>query len=117
VTDVLASIFPADPPRFLARTPHGHHDLGVISADLAAAGFGTSPRLVTVAARSRASSSELPAAAYCEGTPLRTEIEGRGGPGLEGATRACAAAIAARFGCGARAVDGKIQAHVIAIGA
>src|SRR5215468_3705111 len=26
VTQSLADLFPHDPPRFLARTPHGHHD-------------------------------------------------------------------------------------------
>ena len=26
VTDAVAALFPGDPPRFLARTPHGHHD-------------------------------------------------------------------------------------------
>src|SRR5262249_39510828 len=39
VTRALASIFPHDPPRFLARTPHGHHDADVIRGELAAAGF------------------------------------------------------------------------------
>jgi hypothetical protein len=112
VTEALASVFPSDPPRFLARTPHGYRDPGVITADLAAAGFGKSPQLVTLAARSRASSPRAPAAAYCEGTPLRTEIEARSGPGLDQATRACAAAIAGRFGSGP--VDGKVQAYVIA---
>ena len=28
VTTALAPVFPADPPRFLARTPHGYHDTG-----------------------------------------------------------------------------------------
>jgi SAM-dependent methyltransferase len=111
VTDELAAVFPANPPRFLARTPHGYHRPEVIAADLAAAGFTRPHRVVTLAARSRAPSPWAPAAAYCEGTPLRTEIEGRGGPGLTEATRACAAAIAARFGEGL--VDGKIQAHVV----
>jgi SAM-dependent methyltransferase len=113
VTEALADVFPSDPPRFLARTPHGYHEPEAIAADLAAAGFSKSPRLVTLAARSRASSPKEPAAAYCEGTPLRTELEARSGPGLDEATRICAEAIAGRFGTGP--VDGKIQAHVIAI--
>jgi SAM-dependent methyltransferase len=113
VTEALERMFPSDPPRFLARTPHGYHAPEVIAADLAVAGFGQAPQLVTVAARSRASSPKVPAGAYCEGTPLRTEIEARVGPGLDEATRVSAAAIAGRFGTGP--VDGKIQAHVIAI--
>lgn len=39
VTQALASIFPDDPPRFLARTPHGYHDENQIRSDLRAAGF------------------------------------------------------------------------------
>ena len=27
VTETLATIFPNDPPRFMARTPHGYHDV------------------------------------------------------------------------------------------
>jgi len=39
VTSALARLFPHDPPRFLARTPHGYHDAAQIRDDLAAAGF------------------------------------------------------------------------------
>ena len=39
VTQALSGIFPDDPPRFLARTPHGHHDVERIRQDLKAAGF------------------------------------------------------------------------------
>ena len=39
VTDALAEVFPDDPPRFMARTPHGHHDGGPIREALMAAGF------------------------------------------------------------------------------
>jgi len=111
VTTTLAGLFPADPPRFMARTPHGHSDLDRLAQDLADAGFKT-PRFETVAARSRASSARVAAFAYCQGTPLRGEIESRGGVTLADATAACTAAIAARFGDGP--VDGKIQAHVVA---
>jgi hypothetical protein len=48
--------------------------------------------------------------AYCEGTPLRNEIEARGG-NLQQATEHAAEAIAKRHGAGA--VTAKIQAHVI----
>ena len=27
VTEALAGVFPADPPRFMARVPHGYHDI------------------------------------------------------------------------------------------
>ena len=39
VTPALAEFFPSDPPRFLARTPHGYHDTALIRSDLAKAGF------------------------------------------------------------------------------
>jgi SAM-dependent methyltransferase len=115
VTDALASLFPDDPPRFMARTPHGYHDLRVIEHDLARAGFVQPPRIETLAARSRATSPQVPAIAYCQGTPLRNEIEARDPSRLQEATNTAAQAIAARFG--PAAVDGKIQAHIIAVDA
>jgi hypothetical protein len=60
---------------------------------------------------SRAPSPRDPAIAYCQGTPLRNEIEARDPSGLEAATQACAKALALRFGSGP--VEGRIQAHVI----
>ena len=113
VTTAVGTLFPEDPPRFLARTPHGHHDLEALRKDLVAGGFTKTPRIVTVAARSRAPSPHEPSLAYCQGTPLRNEIEARDKTRLAEATDAGAAAIARRFGTGA--VDGKIQAHVIAV--
>jgi len=115
VTNALATVFPADPPRFMARTPHGYSDRAQIAADLAAAGFTAAPNIETIAARSRADSPSVPAIAYCQGTPLRGEIQARAGATLAEATAICASAIAARFGNGA--VDTKIQAHVISIAA
>ncbi len=35
VTTALAALFPEDPPRFMARTPHGYHDRPTIERDLA----------------------------------------------------------------------------------
>ena len=111
VTSALARLFPADPPRFLARTPHGYHDRAAIERHVADAGFTAPPEIATVAARSRAASARVPAIAYCEGTPLRNEIEARGPGRLAEATDAASDALAARFG--RAAVDGKIQAHVV----
>jgi SAM-dependent methyltransferase len=113
VTTALASVFPGDPPRFLARTPHGYHDLDIIERDVVAAGFPP-PQIVTVAARSRAASARIPAVAYCQGTPLRNEIEARDASRLTEATGVAADAMARRFGTGA--VEGKIQAHVVIAG-
>ena len=76
VTNALAEVFPHDPPRFLARTPHGYHDPVLIRSELEKAGF-SSVVIETRAEQSRASSPRQPAVAYCLGTPLRNEIEAR----------------------------------------
>ncbi len=113
VTTALASVFPEDPPRFLARTPHGYHDRAAIAEDLARGGFTKAVQIATVEARSRGESPRVPAVGYCQGTPLRNEIEARDAARLEEATDVATTAIVRRFGSGA--VDGKIQAHVVAI--
>jgi len=110
VTNALARIFPNDPPRFLARTPHGYHDTALIRSELEDAGFSR-VAIETRAGQSRASSPRLPAVAYCQGTVLRNEIEARGPGKLEAATDYAASAIADRHGSGE--VAAKIQAHVI----
>ncbi len=113
VTNALESVFPLDPPRFMARTPHGYHDRQQIARDLAKGGFTRSPRVDTVAARSRAESPRAAAMAHCQGTPLRNEIETRDAARLGEATEVAAQALAKRFGHGG--VDGKIQALVVTI--
>lgn len=113
VTQALQSPFPGDPPRFMARVPHGYHDAATIARDLQGAGFARAPEFLTLAARSRADTPDVPAFAYCQGTPLRNEIEARAPGRLDAVTDIAAAAIARRFGEGA--VDGKIQAHVITV--
>lgn len=110
VTNALARIFPNDPPRFLARTPHGYHDTALIRSDLEDAGFSHA-MIETKAEQSRASSPRIPAVAYCQGTVLRSEIEARDAGKLQAATDYAASAIAARHGSGQ--VAAKIQAHVI----
>jgi ubiquinone/menaquinone biosynthesis C-methylase UbiE len=112
-TTALESLFPKDPPRFLARTPHGYYHHPTIERDLSNGGFNALPQITTVEARSRAKSSRVPAIAYCQGTPLRNEIEARDGSGLDEATDLVAEAIAQRFGPGV--VDGKIKAHIVTI--
>lgn len=113
VTTALEAVFPEDPPRFLARTPHGYHDPIAIGKDLFAGGFGNAPEITTVSSRSRAPSAQVPAFAYCQGTPLRNEIEARDKSRLGEATDVAAAALVRRFGTGD--VDGLIQAHVITV--
>jgi SAM-dependent methyltransferase len=113
VTLALESAFPNDPPRFLARVPHGYHDASTIARDIKGGGFSRTSDVVTLPARSRAGSPHIPALAYCQGTPLRNEIEARNASRMAEVTGIAAEAIARRFG--ASAVDGKIQAHVITV--
>lgn len=107
VTNALAKMFPNDPPHFMARTPHGYHDTALIRSQLEEAGF-SSVMIETRAEQSRAPSPRQVAVAYCQGTPLRGEIEAGK---LDAATDYVAWAIAKRHGDGA--VAAKIQAHVI----
>jgi SAM-dependent methyltransferase len=113
VTTALETLFPQAPPRFLARTPHGYHDNDAIRSDLANGGFHEAPAIDTVAARSCAIRPDIPAFAYCHGTPLRNEIEAGGAERLDVASAIAAEAIARRFGPGP--VDGKIQAHIVTV--
>jgi SAM-dependent methyltransferase len=113
ITTALEALFPDDPPRFLARTPYAYNDHRTIERDLASGGFIARPKIDTVAVRSRATSPRIPAIAFCQGTPLRNEIEARDASGLGKATEVAAQAIAGRFGPGA--VEGKIQAHIVTV--
>lgn len=110
VTKAVAAVFPHDPPQFLARTPHGYHDIALIRAELGRAGF-TDIEIATHAKLSYAPSAGDAAAAYCQGTPLRNEIEARNASLLQFATDRAAEEISRRQGDGP--VTGKIQAHVI----
>ena len=111
VTFALQTMFPADPPRFMARVPHGYSDPALIARHLAEGGFVRPPQLITLEATSRAVSPSIPAIAYCQGTLLRSEIETRDPSRLMEATQVAAAEIGQRFGPGA--VAGRIQAHII----
>jgi ubiquinone/menaquinone biosynthesis C-methylase UbiE len=110
VTQALAQVFPHDPPRFLARTPHGYHDVAAIHEELQRAGFAAIA-IETREKASHASSARAAATAYCQGTPLRNEIEARDASLLQLATDRATQAITMRHGDGP--VVGKIQAHVI----
>lgn len=113
INQALIKAYPADPPAFMARTPHGYHDAALIAEQLLAAGYTRPPVFETVTARSRASSARLVAAAYCQGTPWLGEIEARRTPTVAEATSLAEAALVARFGDGE--IDGQIQALVVAV--
>nr|WP_295784856.1 methyltransferase domain-containing protein [Rhodoferax sp.] len=91
VTNAVATVFPHDPPRFLARTPHGYHDTALIREELRSAGF------VDISIETHEKLSHAASA--------------RDASKLALATDRATAAIASRHGEGP--VAGKIQAHVI----
>jgi SAM-dependent methyltransferase len=111
VAAAVGGLFVDDPPEFLARTPYAYFDEAAIQADVAAGGFDTPARVEVLEARSRASSAEVPAIAFCQGTPLRNEVEVRDPSRLAEATAVAAAAIEDRFG--SSDLDSKIRGYII----
>ena len=98
VSSAVGRLFPDDPPQFLLRTPYGCHDRPAIQHDLAAAGFVVPANIHELETVSRAASHEVPAVAFCQGTPLRNEIERLDPARLHEATEAAANALRERFG-------------------
>ena len=94
----------------MARIPHGYHDVERIREELTVAGF-VKISVDTVNEISKATSPSDPAIAYCQGTPLRNEIEAQDASRLEEATKHAAEALALRFGSGP--IEGRIRAFVI----
>ncbi len=111
VTQALSTLYPGDPPLFLARTPHGYGRPDEIESDLEAAGFDQCS-LCRRDDTSSAAGPHVPAIAYCQGTPLRNEIEAREPGGLDRATAVATAALRARYGDGP--IQGRISAFVAA---
>jgi SAM-dependent methyltransferase len=112
VTRGAAAVFPDDPPMFLARTPHGYHDVRKIGADLVAARFSDVAG-ETLEKISSAPTARHAAIGYTQGTPLRNEIEERDASALELVTERATELIVARFGDGS--VSAKMRAHVVVV--
>ena len=110
VSATLKALFPNDPPRFMERTPHGYHDPSKIREDLSAAGF-KKIAVETIQALSRSPSAREAAIGYCQGNPLRIEIESRKPGGLENTTQLAAEALEKKYGQGP--IEGNIQALVL----
>jgi SAM-dependent methyltransferase len=87
VSQTLASLFPQDPPDFMARIPHGYFDVELIREGLVTADF------TSISVETTPSAHDV-AIAYCQGTPLRNEIEARGPSRIEEATDRAAEALA-----------------------
>jgi SAM-dependent methyltransferase len=109
-SEAVRSLFPVDPPLFVVRTPYGYHDPATVERDVRAAGFAA-VEIETVALTSRLPAAAELAIGYCQGTPLRGEIEARRPGQLAVVTDAVAAEIAGRLGNGP--IAGSMQAHVI----
>lgn len=108
-TEAASLVFPADPPLFLARTPHGHHDKEKTVSLLKLCGYSEIV-VETLSEQSRATAARHPAVAYCHGTPLRNEIEERDPEKLDEVTDRAERLIAGKFGSGA--ISAKIQALI-----
>lgn len=114
VQQTLIELYPGDPPRFMARTPHGYFEPELIRRDLARAGFAMDAVITPLGTRCKGASARLVARAFCEGTPLRPELEARGPSELSRVTDAAEAALAQRFGSGE--IEGAIHALVVEVG-
>lgn len=110
VTDALAALFPDDPPLFMVRTPHGYFSLDRLYEDVAAAGLADFTASV-VSHTGRAGSVRDLAIAFCQGTPLRGEIEVRAPGRLDEVTEAVMPALLDRFGSGP--IEGRLRAIVV----
>lgn len=104
----LRQLLPPGPPLFLETVPHGYTELAVITADVAAGGLA--PETVeTVTVEGRAEVTADLVRGYCQGTPLRSDIEQRGD--LDATTAALIDLLEARLGPGP--VTATMNAHVI----
>jgi len=106
----VATLFPDNPPMFLAPTPYGHYDTTALEAQLRAVGF-VAVRTESVTRESQAPNALSVAIGHCQGTPMRNEIEAHDPDRLSEATDVAAAAVTRQFGPGP--VSGKIRAHII----
>lgn len=117
IAQSLVKLYPNDPPNFLTRTPYSYNDPDLLRQDLLIGGFTSSIEIDTVTNVSQADNADIPAIAFCQGTPLRLELEQRGGEQgtrfVEVATSHGAKAIRKQFGNGV--VNGKIQYFVVTI--
>jgi SAM-dependent methyltransferase len=100
----LSQRYPDHESWFVERTPCGYRNPDIIRSDLAAGGFADCS-IDTVALKGHVASSMGLAIGFCQGSPMRAEIEALDPTGLDAATAATAEAIAERFGRGAFETD------------
>ena len=110
VSEAMSRLFPHKPPDLLARVPYGYFNTTLIRNELIQAGFDKIA-IETLDRRSAAPSARDLAIGFCQGSPLRREIEERDPNRLGEATDAATKALLSRFGDGP--IAGKMRAHVI----
>jgi SAM-dependent methyltransferase len=103
-SEIVGRALSLDPTSLLAPP---YHDVAMVRADLAAAGF-TGLRFEILPERSRTDSAQEAAIATCQGGVLRGHIELHAPGRLEEITEAVASALASRFGTGP--IDAPMQA-------
>jgi SAM-dependent methyltransferase len=108
LVDSLAVLFPADPPSFVVRVPHGYTDPDQISADFRAGGF-TDVTVDTVSLTGHAASARSLATGFGLGSPLRFALQERGD--VQELTRVLADEMEARLGPGP--VSGGLGAFIV----
>lgn len=107
---VVASLYPEDPPSFLARTPFGYADPGAIERDLRAGGF-EHIEIETVELASLPTTARDAAIGLVAGCPLAAEIQQRDADGLQPAIEAVTEALEALEHDGR--LDSRLSAHVV----
>jgi len=107
----VASVFPSNPPDFLARVPFGYADQEKIRAEVASAGF-TGIAIDTIVHRSRAPDAETIVAGLCRGSPLAAQIEAHGPDAMSRATAAARDALRP-FEDSTGAIDAPMSALII----
>jgi ubiquinone/menaquinone biosynthesis C-methylase UbiE len=107
----IASLFPEDPPQYLARAPFGYGDPDVLTELLDKGGFQDVVVDVVEKAATSPSASDL-AIGLIEGYPLIDEIRLRDASRAPAAIEAVAEALAGQFGKGKGPVRGRLSALV-----
>lgn len=113
IEDALARMFPDNPTRFMSRTPHGYCEPDKLRADLREAGF-QAIEIESIRHNAEAPSVHVVAQAFCQGTPLRGEIEARAPGAVERVTDEVAQALRPKFGDGP--VQSTISAYLVTCG-
>jgi ubiquinone/menaquinone biosynthesis C-methylase UbiE len=111
IADAVASLFPEDPPRFLERTPFGHHDTAVLAGELRDAGFARVEVASLVKPNGPVTAREA-AEGLCRGSPLAAEIAAHGDGAMEQAVEAACAALAGLVDDNGQ-LDAPMAAHVL----